>query len=386
MTSTGSTAPAGAGEDLLRQHRGETVLITGASSGIGRELARLFAADGADLVLIARSEGRLRELAGELAADYGVTAQVVSADLSRPGSPDQIVETLAQQQTDVDVLVNNAGFGARGPVAGIGAGRQLEMIEVNVAALTRLTALLLPGMLERHRGGILNVASTAAFQPGPNSAVYYATKAYVLSFTEALAEEVRGSGVRVSCLAPGATDTGFAAQAGAAGSRLFRRGVMDAGRVARGRARWFAAGQDPGHSRPAQPRPGVLRAPVPARPCHQDLRLHAGIDAGLAGSPVTSALRPRPPATNPASTGSRRASKNPDTGPLHTTLRNQPSPKARAHTAADRCAIVGVVGARADHADRAFRRGCCRQGKDACCRWVMRPGLAGLCPRHDTNE
>ena len=177
MTSTGSTAPAGAGEELLLQHRGETVLITGASSGIGRELARQFAGDGADLVLIARSEETLRELAGELAAEYGVTAQVLPADLSLPGSPDQIVETLAQQQTDVDVLVNNAGFGARGPVAGIGVGRQLEMIEVNVAALTRLTALLLPGMLERRRGGILNVASTAAFQPGPNHAVYYATKA-----------------------------------------------------------------------------------------------------------------------------------------------------------------------------------------------------------------
>ena len=214
MASTGSTAPAGAGGDLLRQHRGETVLITGASSGIGRELARQFAGDGADLVLIARSEDALRALAGELAVDYGVTAQIVPADLSRPGSPDQIVQTLAQQQTDVDVLVNNAGFGARGPVAGIGVGRQLEMVEVNVAALTRLTALLLPGMLERRRGGILNVASTAAFQPGPNHAVYYATKAYVLSFTQALAEEVRGSGVRVSCLAPGPTDTGFAAQAG----------------------------------------------------------------------------------------------------------------------------------------------------------------------------
>jgi len=209
------------------------VLITGASSGIGRELARQFAGDGADLVLIARSEDRLRELAAGLAAESGVTVEVVPADLARPGSPDQIVQTLAERQIEVDVLVNNAGFGARGPVAGIGVGRQLDMIEVNVAALTRLTALLLPAMLERRRGGILNVASTAAFQPGPNSAVYYATKAYVLSFTEALAEEVRGSGVRVSCLAPGPTDTGFAAQAGAAGSRLFRRGVMDAGRVAR---------------------------------------------------------------------------------------------------------------------------------------------------------
>jgi short-subunit dehydrogenase len=153
MTSTGSTAPAGAGEDLLRRHRGEMVLITGASSGIGRELARQFASDGADLVLIARSEDRLRELAAELTAECGVTVEVVPADLTRSGSPDQIVETLAQQHIDVDVLVNNAGFGARGPVAGLGVQRQLEMIEVNVAALTRLTALLLPGMLERRRGG-----------------------------------------------------------------------------------------------------------------------------------------------------------------------------------------------------------------------------------------
>lgn len=232
MTSTWSTAPAGAGEDLPR-HGGETVLITGASSGIGRELAGQFAGDGAGLVLVARSEDRLRELASSLAARYGVATQVLPADLSQPGAPDQIMQALARQQIDVDVLVNNAGFGARGSVAGLGAARQLDMIEVNVAALTRLTALLLPGMLERRRGGILNVASTAAFQPGPNSAVYYATKAYVLSFTEALAEEVRGSGVRVSCLAPGPTDTGFAAQAGATGSRLFQRGVMDAARVAR---------------------------------------------------------------------------------------------------------------------------------------------------------
>ena len=210
------------------------MLITGASSGIGRELARQFAGDGADLCSIARSEDRLRELAAELAAESGVTVEVVPADLARPGSADQIVQTLAQRQIEVDVLVNNAGFGARGPVAGIGVGRQLDMIEVNVAALTRLTALLLPAMgLERRRGGDSDVASTAAFQPGPNSAVYYATKAYVLSFTEALAEEVRGSGVRVSCLAPGPTDTGFAARPGATGSRPLRRGVMDACGVAR---------------------------------------------------------------------------------------------------------------------------------------------------------
>jgi short-subunit dehydrogenase len=234
MTGTGSTAPAGtAAGELPRQRQAETVLISGASSGIGRELARLFAADGAGLVLVARSQDRLRELAAELAANHGVEAHVVAADLRRPASPGEIVEALAQRRIDVDVLVNNAGFGAHGSVADLGAERQAEMIEVNVAALTQLTALLLPGMLERRRGAILNVASTAAFQPGPNQAVYCATKAYVLSFTEALAEEVRGSGVRVTCLAPGATDTGFASQAGMAGTRLFRWGVMDAARVAR---------------------------------------------------------------------------------------------------------------------------------------------------------
>jgi short-subunit dehydrogenase len=227
-----STAPAEAAEDVRTRRPGETVLITGASSGIGRELARLFAADGASLILAARSETKLHELADELAEVHGVHVQVIPADLSHPGSPMQIVEALADRQLAVDVLVNNAGFGGHGSVAALGVVRQLEIIEVNVAALTRLTALLLPGMLERGSGAILNVASTAAFAPGPNQAVYCATKAYVLSFTEALAEEVRGSGVRVSCLAPGATDTGFAAQAGMGGTRLFRAGVMDAKRVA----------------------------------------------------------------------------------------------------------------------------------------------------------
>jgi uncharacterized protein len=235
MTGTG-TSPAqaaSAAADLPQRRQVETVLITGAWSGIGRELARLYAADGARLVLVARSQDRLRELADELTAKTGAEAQIIPADLSRPTSPREIVQTLAQRHIDLDVLVNNAGFGAHGSIAELGTERQVEMIDVNVAALTRLTALLLPGMLARRRGTILNVASTAAFQPGPNQAVYGATKAYVLSFTEALAEEVRGSGVRVTCLAPGATDTGFASQAGMTGTRLFRRGVMDPARVAR---------------------------------------------------------------------------------------------------------------------------------------------------------
>jgi uncharacterized protein len=232
MTTDVSSAPAVAAEDVLTRRPGETVLITGASSGIGRELARLFAADGASLILVARSEHKLRELADELSEAHGVQTHVMPVDLTHPASPMQLAETLADRQIAVDVLVNNAGFGGHGSVAALGVARQLEMVEVNVAALTRLTALLLPAMLERGSGAILNVASTAAFAPGPNQAVYCATKAYVLSFTEALAEEVRGSGVRVSCLAPGATETGFAAQAGMGGTKLFRSGVMDAGRVA----------------------------------------------------------------------------------------------------------------------------------------------------------
>jgi uncharacterized protein len=184
-------------------------------------------------VLVAPSEAKLRQLADELATANGAGTQVIPADLSEPDAPGKIVEALARQQIDVDVLVNNAGFGGRGQVAGLGVQRQLEMIEVNVAALTRLTALLLPGMLERRHGAILNVASTAGLQPGPNQAVYCATKAYVLSFTEALADEVRGSGVRVTCLAPGPTETGFAARADVQHTMLFRFGAMDSRRVAR---------------------------------------------------------------------------------------------------------------------------------------------------------
>ena len=232
MAGSESTAPAEPGDETVSQSRRDTVLITGASSGIGLELARLFAADGSDLVLVARSEGKLRELAAGFTAKHGIKAQVLAADLGRPGSAGAIAETLAQQGVQVDVLVNNAGFGGRGQVAALGAVRQLEMIEVNVAALTALTALFLPGMLERGHGAVLNVASTAAFQPGPNQAVYCATKAYVLSFTEALAEEVRGSGVRVSCLAPGATSTQFAAQADMTHTRAFKLGAMDAAPVA----------------------------------------------------------------------------------------------------------------------------------------------------------
>lgn len=211
----------------------ETVLITGASSGIGLELARSFAADRSDLILVARSEGKLKDLSRELESSRGIRCLVMPADLADPKAPESLLERLRAADIVVDVLVNNAGFGAIGPVASLDARRQVEMIQVNVSALTHLTRLLVPSMIERRKGGILNVASTAAFQPGPNMAVYYATKAFVLSFSEALAEEVAGSGVRVTCLCPGPTKTGFVDAAGMEGVRLFRLGAMDAPAVAR---------------------------------------------------------------------------------------------------------------------------------------------------------
>lgn len=203
----------------------ETVFVTGASSGIGRELARCFAHDGSDCILLARSAGALRDLAESLDAQFGVTAHVLPADLSEPDAADQIQDELDERGLSVDVLVNNAGFGARGAFTDLDRGRQMDMIRVNVSALTELSRRLLPDMLERDRGGILNVASTAAFQPGPNMSVYYATKAYVLSFSEGLTEEVADSKVTVTCLAPGPTQTSFTETADMKDSTLFQWSV-----------------------------------------------------------------------------------------------------------------------------------------------------------------
>jgi short-subunit dehydrogenase len=210
----------------------ETVLVTGASSGIGRELARRFAEDGSRLVLVARRQERLRALALDLEAKHGTESILWAADLTEGGSRRELFHDLSSRGVGVDVLVNNAGFGFHGRVAETEREVQLAMVELNVAALTELTRLFLPGMVARRRGGILNLASTAAFQPGPELAVYYATKAYVLSFTEALAEELRGSGVVATCLAPGPTGTEFQETAHMERARLLRLGAMDAGRVA----------------------------------------------------------------------------------------------------------------------------------------------------------
>jgi len=199
----------------------ETALITGASAGIGREFAHRFARDGHDCVLLARSDDALHDLADTLESTHSGNTHVLPADLSVPGVADDILAKLQERDLTVDMLVNNAGFGARGSFAELDAPQQIDMIQVNVTALTHLTRHLLPGMLDRDRGGVLNVASTAAFQPGPYMSVYYATKAYVLSFSEGLAGEVRDTNVTVTCLAPGPTETAFMDRADMHGTKLF---------------------------------------------------------------------------------------------------------------------------------------------------------------------
>jgi uncharacterized protein len=193
------------------------VLITGASGGIGYELAKLFARDHHNLVLVARTGDKLAQVAAELQA-HGVTVKSIALDLSEPPAPKFLFDQLEREGIAIDILVNNAGFGAYG----------------DFTALTELTRLFLPGMISRRGGRVLNVASTAGFQPGPLMAVYYATKAYVISFSEAIANELRGTGVTVTCFCPGATHTGFARRAGVEKSRLFQQlGATSAEKVAR---------------------------------------------------------------------------------------------------------------------------------------------------------
>ena len=191
-----------------------TALVTGASSGIGLELTKLLARDRHDLALVGRDRTRLDELASGLSRQFGVAVVVLVHDLVDPGAPAAIARELSEKSVTIDVLVNCAGFGAAGLFAEAPISTPTAMIQVNAAAPTQLTALCLPGMLERRRGRILNVASTAAFQPGPFMAVYYATKAYLLSFSEALASELRGTGVTVTTLCPGTTRTEFHERAG----------------------------------------------------------------------------------------------------------------------------------------------------------------------------
>ena len=217
--------------------RAKTALITGASTGIGRALAHQFAAHGYHLVLVARNEDALNEVGRAL------SSTVIPFDLSQPHSGSALVEHLHARGLQIDVVVNNAGFGLQGEFSELPIDQQLEMIQLNVTTLTELTRLLIPGMLTRRAGGVLNVASTAAFQPGPLMAVYYATKAYVLSFTEAIAEEVSAAGLKVSCLCPGPTETGFATRARMTDTNLFRGGAMSADEVARAAFEGWSSGK-----------------------------------------------------------------------------------------------------------------------------------------------
>ena len=189
--------------------KSKTALITGASGGIGYEFAKVLARDCGALVLVARSRDRLLEVKKELEGGFPVSVKIIVKDLSLPDAAEEIYRELEHEKIVVDILINNAGLGWRGGFVDSDWKRQADMIMVNMFALTRLTRLLAPGMVSRETGKILNVASTAAFQPGPLMAVYYASKAYVLSFSEALAFELRGTGVTVTALCPGPTASGF---------------------------------------------------------------------------------------------------------------------------------------------------------------------------------
>jgi uncharacterized protein len=203
--------------------KNQTALVTGASAGIGRELAKLFAKDGYSLVLIARNGSRLNQFADELQRQFGVSVKAFALDLGSASAPQFLFDQLGRENVAVDVLVNNAGYGKLGGFAEVILEESLGQIHLNITALTHLTKLFLGPMLERKSGKILNVASTAGFQPGPLMAVYYATKAYVISFSEALASELQGSGVTVTCVCPGATDTEFQKSAGTEETLLFRK-------------------------------------------------------------------------------------------------------------------------------------------------------------------
>lgn len=216
----------------MPERSGLTALITGASAGLGRDFARLFASDGHDVVLVARRRDRLEDLGAELEHTHGVKAHVLPTDLGNPDAPQHVADHLQASGIEVEFLVNNAGFGSSGAFAEADTRRELEMITVNVAALTHLTRLLLPAMIARGRGRILNIGSTAGFQAGPFMATYYATKAYVNHFSEALAHELAGTGVTVTVSCPGATATEFGAIAGNDKSQLFAGGAATSEEVA----------------------------------------------------------------------------------------------------------------------------------------------------------
>ena len=218
-------------------------LITGATKGIGRQFAYLFAKDGYALALVARSRDDLDSLADELGAQYSVPIITMARDLTDPATAVSIQVALSTSEYPLSVVVNNAGYGLRGSVMGLSLDEQIGLIQTNVMAMFRMTRLLLPVLFERKGEGIINVASLAAWAPGPNMAVYHASKAFVLSFSEALCEELKHTGLKVTCLAPGPTATEFALRASMKETRLGRLGTLSAEFVAETGYRGFKAGQ-----------------------------------------------------------------------------------------------------------------------------------------------
>lgn len=221
----------------------KTALITGASSGIGLELTRLFAADGYRLVLVARNRAALQQIGEQLQSQHGIEVRISPKDLAHPASPAELYQELQEAGIAVDVLVNNAGFGGSGPFLQTDWHHEAEMIQVNIIALTHLTKLFLPQIVER-RGKVTNVGSVAAFLPGPYTAIYYASKAFVLHFSEALAEELTDTGVTVTCLSPGPVETGFQKRAHTGGSSRANGPLyMDVQEVARAGYEGMKAGK-----------------------------------------------------------------------------------------------------------------------------------------------
>ena len=201
-------------------------LITGASGGIGLEFARKFAENNFNLILVARSQDKLEALAEELRNKHSVEVQVLPKDLTDPTAPQAIYDQLKSEGSEIDVLVNNAGYATYGKFHELDMAREMNMIQLNVMALAHLTRLFLPDMIARKNGKIMNVASTAAFMPGPLMATYYATKAFVLHFSEAIANELQGTGVSVTALCPGPTESGFQQRANMEDSKLVQGGLM----------------------------------------------------------------------------------------------------------------------------------------------------------------
>jgi short-subunit dehydrogenase len=199
-----------------------TALITGASNGIGLELAKIHASKGGDLVLVARNKSKLDELKTELEKQFTVSVYTIGKDLSAITSAQEVYDETTKQKIQIDYLINNAGFGDFGLFAETHWDKELQMINLNITTLTHLTKLYLKDMVKLKSGKIMNVASTAAFQPGPTMAIYCATKAYVLSFTEAISNEVSDKGITITALCPGATETGFKAAGGMDESQLFK--------------------------------------------------------------------------------------------------------------------------------------------------------------------